>query len=413
MQFNDNQIATYLYCAKLPNAKKPPLTIIEWNELIYQLKQKNLEPRHLSGMSPSEIIKCVGTSKKMLNVVKKIEDRQQLAMSLIELEELTNQGYKLMFRQNMPKRMKNKLDPKHLPAFFYLVGDTSILTHAALGVVGSRDASEHELTQTAIIGMEAARKGIVVVSGGARGIDQTAVDACLKNDGKAIVFPSEGLQFWIKRKEIRQYIQNNQLLLISAQPINSKFTGSYAMQRNKYIHTTAHMVLVAASKIFSVGKNTHSGTWAGVEENLKDKWTPLFTIGNSEGVQKLLNEGLAVPFDDFQGLLNLKNTKQSAKSDENNQQKEIGDLFPKGEFLKFLEIALNLGLEKETILKEIDVLVQKYFYDKDLSSEKTEKEVIKISLQSTESKITSNLSDIDDKHSKKSEQISLLDFEKK
>lgn len=359
MQFNENQIATYLFCAKLPNAKTPPLTIIEWNELIRALKEDNLEPKNLLEMTPSEILNIGGLKQKMIKIARKIEDRKKLGFSMMELEQLSNQGYKIMFRKNMPKRLKGKIDPKHLPPFFYVIGDTSIFEYLALGIVGSRDANEEEIADTARLGHEAAIQGIVLVSGGAKGIDRTAVDACLNNGGKAIVFPSDGLESWIKRKEIRQYIQNNQLLLISAQPINARFTGAYAMQRNKYIHTTAHAVLVASSKILSQ-KNTKTGTWSGVMENVKAQWTPIFVQGKSEGVQKLLEEGHAKPLDSLASLLNMVKANSTSKNT-NQIVKSESTPFPRHEILKYLRFAKESGLNEQQVREEITLLIKEVF----------------------------------------------------
>lgn len=86
-----------------------------------------------------------------------------------------------------------------------------------VGVVGARNANSEELLQIANISREEVQHGIVVISGGAKGVDTTAVEAALLNGGKAIVFPSEGLAKWVKRSDIRQYIMNGQLLLMSTQ----------------------------------------------------------------------------------------------------------------------------------------------------------------------------------------------------
>ena len=348
VQYNENQKATYLFCAKFQNVNTPPLTILEWNELILRLKQSNLEPKDLLKMTANEISTILLDSKKQNNIFKKIESRQKLGFSMMELDQLSNQGYKIMFRQNMPKRMKEKIDSKNLPPFFYLLGDTSIFTYLALGVVGSRDASKEEIKETENIGNQAAKEGIIIVSGGARGIDETAVNSCLNNGGKAIVFPSEGLESWIKRKEIRKYINNNQLLLISAQHISARFTGAYAMQRNKYIHTTAHAVLVASAKVHLPGKDNLSGTWSGVMENVNAKWTPIFVKGDSEGVKILLTKDYAKPLDSLEDILAIASPKKTS-------------LFLQQEISKILIDMKNLGLSEKDVKDEILTLLKKIY----------------------------------------------------
>lgn len=288
MHFSNNEIATYLFCAPLPSTKTTALTIIEWNVIVKSLTQHQLNPEFLLNCSMNdllEILKEATTSQKN-KIIQKVENRQKLGIALVELEEAINQGYSVAFRGNMPKRLKKlKLDQR--PAFYYYIGDINILNcQNALSVVGSRDASSDELEKVTLLCEEAAAQNIVVISGGAKGIDITATDASLKAGGKAVIFPSNGLATWVKNKENRKYIQNGQLLIMSTQHLNASFSGFYAMQRNKFIHSTGDATLVGSSQISGAKK---SGTWEGVKENLKEKWSPLYVIGTSIGVQELLN----------------------------------------------------------------------------------------------------------------------------
>lgn len=307
MNFNENQIATYLFCAQLPDTKTLPLTILEWNTLVSSISKKNQEPKILITATPSEIYQLLDNTKssQRANIVKKIESRQQLGLSLVEMENVINQNIQIIFRSDIPKKLK-KLTSKYLPPFFYAIGDLSIFQSPTLGVVGSRNANEKELECTKKIGMEAANKGFVIVSGGAKGVDTAAVDSCLLNKGKAIVFPSDGLQKWIQKKSTRNFILNGQLLMLSSQQINAPFTGRYAMQRNKFIHASGDFVIVTSSSISGTKK---SGTWEGVMENVQAKWSPIFVTGESTGVLRLVSDGHATPFTSFEQITQHTNPK--------------------------------------------------------------------------------------------------------
>jgi len=221
------------------------------------------------------------------------------------------------------------------------------LSHRTLGVVGARDANNVELQQTAEISKKAASYGVVIVSGGARGIDTIAVEATLENGGKAIIFPSEGLTKWVKKSNIRNHISNGNLLLMSAQKLDAPFSGSYAMQRNKFIHAPSDAVVVSSSKIS--GKKS-SGTWEGVIENLKNKWSPLFVIGNSEGVEKLKTEGLAREFTSFEQIF------KQDMSQENQSIPDIDD-----QILSLIKLASVKGLDKDTITKKFMDISAEYY----------------------------------------------------
>lgn len=301
MPFSNNELATYLFCAPLPHTKTIALTILEWNVTVKSLAQSHLEPEFLLTCSPSELMNLLSeaTNTQKMKIINKVEQRQQLGISLIELEEALNQGYNVVFRSNMPTRLK-KLALHQRPAFYYYIGDLNILNAAnALSVVGARDALPEELEKVQNICEDAAKNNVLVISGGARGVDSSATDAALKVGGKAVIFPSDGLSQWSRKKEVRQYIQSGQLLIMSTQPLNARFTGSYAMQRNKFIHSTGDATLVASSKVSSAKK---SGTWEGVTENLKFVWSPLYVIGNSEGVEMLKRETNAVEFSNIKDV---------------------------------------------------------------------------------------------------------------
>lgn len=348
MQFTNNEIATYLYCAQLTQTRTTPLTILEWNVIVKSLSQQKLEPEVLLTINSTELVNALteATNAQKTRIVEKIQARQKLGLSMIELEEIIHQGFGIMFRSKMPPRLK-KLTPKHIPAFFYYAGDPSILTHRAMGVVGARVATETELTQTADIGNEAASHGVVIISGGAKGIDTTAVEATLQNGGKAIVFPADGLMKWIKKSDIRDYISSEQLLIMSAQSLNAPFSGHYAMQRNKFIHAPSDAVLVASSKISGKKK---SGTWEGVLDNIKFQWSPLYVIGNSEGVEQLKAHGNAEQFSSFETIFTRSEPKVKTESYEIDER-----------IVALIELAIEKGFDRETIEKKFAEVSTKYY----------------------------------------------------
>ncbi|MDF0728909.1 DNA-processing protein DprA [Cytobacillus sp. S13-E01] len=362
MQFTNNEIATYLFCAQLAQTKTTPLTILEWNAVVKSLSEQKMQPEALFKITPSELLKALtkATEAQKVKIVKKIEARQKLGISMLELKEVVHQGYGIMFRSQMPNCLK-KLTQKFIPAFFYYVGDASILSHRTLGVVGARDANDDELSQTAEIAKEAVLNGVVIISGGARGVDTTAVEASLENGGKAIVFPADGLSKWVKKSAIRNYVLKGQLLLMSSQRLDAPFSGSYAMQRNKFIHAPSNAVLVASSKIS--GKKS-SGTWEGVMENIKHQWSPLYVLGKSEGVEKLKAEGNAKEFSSFEDIFIMQ-----SEPTKNNNQTEIDE-----KMISLIKLAITKGLDKEIIEKKFLEISAKYYNNKQDSKQDNERE---------------------------------------
>ena len=304
MNFSKSEMATYLFCATLPSTKTTPLTIMEWNTLVTSLANHNSYPEVLLHLSEEELSNMLSNSTQAQKerIIKKVLARKQLGIAMVELEEIANQGFNVVFRSQMPKRLK-RLELKLRPAFYYSVGDLNILnSEHTLGVVGARDAKQEELAQVYEICKQAAYYNIVVISGGAAGVDSTATNAALENGGRAVIFPSVGIGSLIKNKAMRHYIQNGQLLILSTQPIHAAFTGKYAMERNKFIHSTGDAVLVGASQISGAKR---SGTWEGVLENIRAQWSPLYTTGQSIGVLELLKMNKAQEFTSLNNIYPL------------------------------------------------------------------------------------------------------------
>lgn len=67
----------------------------------------------------------------------------------------------------------------------------------------------------------------------------------------------------IRKKEVREALTANKLLLMSAINPNVGFTVYSAMDRNKYIYALSNITVIVSSD-YNKGR-----TWAGVTENLK------------------------------------------------------------------------------------------------------------------------------------------------
>ena len=173
-----------------------------------------------------------------------------------------------------PKILKEKLKDKCPPVIYYS-GDINILNDKLIGVVGSRNIDEYGLEFTKKISEKIVRDNYSLVSGGAKGVDGVAQEEVLKNGGKVVAFIADSLINKIKKKDVREAIIKNKLLILSSINPKSGFTVYSAMDRNKYIYALSEMT-VAVSSDYNKG-----GTWAGATENLKNDWVPLLVRNDS------------------------------------------------------------------------------------------------------------------------------------
>lgn len=208
----------------------------------------------------------------------------------LAVEKWTNQGLWVLGRgdSQYPKRLKQRL--RHsAPAIIYGIGNIELLSEGGLAVVGSRDVDEEGLGYTQRVAQTCAEQGIQVVSGGARGVDSSAMLAVLEAGGTAVGVLADSLSKAAVAGKYRAGIKEGRLTLVSAFDPGASFNAGNAMGRNKYIYAVADYALVVSS---SVGKG---GTWAGATEALeKIKDVPVFVRMQGtvpEGNQQLLKKG--------------------------------------------------------------------------------------------------------------------------
>lgn len=191
-----------------------------------------------------------------------------------------------------PRRLKARLR-EDAPAIIYGCGDMALLETGGLAVVGSRHVDDSLIDYTMNVGRLAARAGMTLISGGAKGIDQAAMRGALEAGGKASGVLADSLEKTTMNREHRNLLLDRQLVLISPFDPSAGFNVGNAMQRNKLIYALADASLVVSSDL------NKGGTWAGATEQLdKLKFVPVYvrsTGGSSPGLDALRSKG-ALPW---------------------------------------------------------------------------------------------------------------------
>jgi predicted Rossmann fold nucleotide-binding protein DprA/Smf involved in DNA uptake len=218
----------------------------------------------------------------------------------LALEKWQRAGLWVMTRSDAdyPSRLKKRLKLEAPPVLFGC-GNRPLLDRGGIAVVGSRAAREEDLGFTSRLGAEIAAQGFSVVSGGASGVDETAMLGALEKEGTAVGVLADNLLRVALSAKYRKGLMSNDLVLVSPFNPEAHFNVGNAMARNKYIYCLADAgVVVVTSK-------ESGGTWAGAIENLKQGWVPLWVkehvdadSGNAALVQRgarwLPADGMAV-----------------------------------------------------------------------------------------------------------------------
>ena len=261
------------------NGVVSPFTLSQWNDLEDELKKSSLRSAsNLQGRSSEEIQSEVGLpSHEAERIVHLLERSGRLAL---ELENLFSKGMWAMSRvdENYPSKLAKAL--KHqAPSVLFGAGSLDLFGKTSVAVVGSRNIDQAGADFARLVGRKSVSSGMAVVSGGARGTDRIAMDGALEANGVALGVLADSLEATIRKPDVREYILDGRLTLVTPYVPSAGFSVGGAMGRNKLIYGLADYGVVVGSD-FKTG-----GTWAGAVEALKGEWCPVF-VRDGEDVQK-------------------------------------------------------------------------------------------------------------------------------
>lgn len=114
-----------------------------------------------------------------------------------------------------PSQLKVRLRDD-TPPILYGCGDIGLLNTGGLAVVGSRDAKDSEVEYAMHAGQLSAQAGKVLISGGARGIDQAAMQGAASVRGWVCEVMAEKLERAALDHQRRSDLMENRLVLVSA-----------------------------------------------------------------------------------------------------------------------------------------------------------------------------------------------------
>ncbi len=131
------------------------------------------------------------------------------------------------------------------PTLLFALGDLSLLQHPAVAIVGSRTHTRYGAEACRLFAAGAARAGLVVVSGMARGLDAVAHTACLDADGRTVGVLGNGLGvvYPSANRELYDRMARGGCLITEFPPGDRPNAGSFP-RRNRLISGLARATLV-------------------------------------------------------------------------------------------------------------------------------------------------------------------------
>tara|TARA_R110001592_G_scaffold143304_1_gene365980 strand:- start:10395 stop:11903 length:1509 start_codon:yes stop_codon:yes gene_type:complete len=290
---NENVLQAILLLCSFFNRRESrsikPLTPTEYSRLAAWLHQNKYTPADFLDRQGELLEKWVDpkpTSKNPITKERLAELLQRAASMGFALEKWQQQKVWVLSRasQDYPRILRETLGETRSP-LLYGIGNKELLNMKGIGFVGSRDTNSDDESYTKRLAQQAVNQCYAVVSGGAKGVDQTSMLAALEAGGSAVGILADSLLKAATKPQYRTALQEGRLLLITPYYPEAGFSTGNAMGRNKYIYSLSKGVVVAKS-------DEKGGTWSGAKENLKRQWVPLWVRDIEQaGNQKLIELG--------------------------------------------------------------------------------------------------------------------------
>lgn len=288
MKFSDNAMSAILLCSYIgiqDSTAMKPLSLGQWNSFLDKLIEKKQEP--------GIVLEPDLSTLKHLQFPDELIERIQSLVSrgggvAFELDNLEKKGIDVVtqFDADYPVLMRRRLKKKTPPVLFY-AGDIQLAKKIGIAVAGSRNVDDDGVEFTKKLVEKAAGEKLIIYSGGAKGVDTISEQTAIYAGSAVVCFLADSLLAKIRKKEIIDSITQGRMLLISDVKPDAGFSSARAMNRNKYIYTSAYGAFVVASEY------NKGGTWAGAVEAVRNGWSKTFVWDHKEydGNQKLIEKG--------------------------------------------------------------------------------------------------------------------------
>ena len=278
-----------LLCCHLGNPERKPLTVAQFRKLARRVRESEKAPGDRE-LELSDLTALGYSAEDGRRILRLLDEEALLARYLakadrhgcVPLTRLTP-GY--------PRRILEALGDD-APGCIWARGDLSLLARPGIALVGSRELRPENRRFAREAGAQAARQGLTLISGNARGADRTAQDAALAAGGGVISIVADLLTDHVPVKGI---------LYLSEEGYDLEFSSQRALSRNRCIHALG-LSAIAAQCSMQTG-----GTWDGSVKNLRFGWSPLYIFDDGSKSADLLEQMGAekIGFEELQDLRNL------------------------------------------------------------------------------------------------------------
>lgn len=301
MSFTNEAKAVIALTTRLGNRNRPSLSPTQWHELSEALVENGLTPADL--FNPElDLARIPGIHIETASFIRDL--LSDASATTVAAGELERKGIWTLTiaDDDYPRPFLDRLG-RNAPPVIFGAGERSLLSGDGVAIVGSRDVRSEGGEAAQRIATAAVALSLPVVSGGARGVDQVAMNAAHQAGGNVIGVLADSLQSRIRNPEILRALDASTTCLITQQTPSAGFSAGAAMSRNKLVYALSALTVVVAADDGS------GGTWGGATEAIKNSnGVVAVWRGDGEGPGNLaLERQGAVPIRSSQELAEMLN----------------------------------------------------------------------------------------------------------
>lgn len=185
-------------------------------------------------------------------IYRALKSKERIDESLrLKLKKQLKCCYTTIVSDDYPEMLKTINMP---PFVLFYYGDLSLVKGKTIGVVGMRDVSDYGTQSTRDFVKGLVKKGCVIVSGMARGVDTIAHTTAIENGGKTIAVLGTGIEFCYPKMNEKLYRElKSHHLIMSEYPFYVTPSRKLFPFRNRIVAGLSHCLLISEA-------NKRSGT---------------------------------------------------------------------------------------------------------------------------------------------------------
>jgi DNA processing protein len=208
---------------------------------ILQVVEKLRQPAHIFELALTELESLA----LPVQAVRHIAEGNARAEAEEEWKRVTEQGASLLTYadEDYPARLKEIYDP---PTVLWVRGDRSLLSRSALAIVGTRHPTPYGAGMAEMLSRDLAHRGLIILSGMARGVDTAAHKGALTAKSPTIAVWGTGIDviYPKENKSLAEQILTGGGAIVSEYPLGTYPAPQNFPRRNRILSGMSVGVLV-------------------------------------------------------------------------------------------------------------------------------------------------------------------------